>query len=223
MIGLLMTLVEWAVKLAVLLVVLTVRAIAATYGATERAIHAHRLANDPAADRAASQVIAGAIVAAGLGVLILIASLTGGGGATGPSTGTHGSGSEAATHGVPIDESATGGAAGLLLAETDRATPLRLRLRLRGRRRVARANRRARQRAAVLAAATPTPTPTSTPTQAPSCDSNYAGACLAPDAYDYDCAGGSGDGPEYTGEVRVVGADHYDLDRDGDGVACEPY
>jgi hypothetical protein len=50
----------------------------------------------------------------------------------------------------------------------------------------------------------------------------YAGACLDAAAADYDCAGGSGDGPEYTGEVRVVGEDHFDLDRDGDGVACEP-
>jgi hypothetical protein len=54
-----------------------------------------------------------------------------------------------------------------------------------------------------------------------SCDPNYAGACLRPGASDYDCEGGSGDGPFYTGEVRVVGDDHYDLDRDGDGVACD--
>lgn len=53
------------------------------------------------------------------------------------------------------------------------------------------------------------------------CDPNYAGACMQPDAYDYDCAGGSGDGPLYTGQVRVVGDDHYDLDRDGDGIACD--
>jgi hypothetical protein len=53
------------------------------------------------------------------------------------------------------------------------------------------------------------------------CDPNYAGACLRPDASDYDCAGGSGDGPFYTGPVQVVGVDHYDLDRDGDGFACE--
>ena len=44
--------------------------------------------------------------------------------------------------------------------------------------------------------------------------------CLAP-ASDYDCAGGSGDGPAYTGYVVVTGADPYDLDADGDGVACE--
>jgi hypothetical protein len=53
------------------------------------------------------------------------------------------------------------------------------------------------------------------------CDPNYAGACLSPNSSDYDCAGGSGDGPDYTGYVEVVGDDHYDLDRDGDGIACE--
>jgi hypothetical protein len=55
------------------------------------------------------------------------------------------------------------------------------------------------------------------------CDPNYSGACLDPDSYDYDCAGGSGDGPDYTGRVEVVGDDHFDLDRDGDGVGCESY
>ena len=35
-------------------------------------------------------------------------------------------------------------------------------------------------------------------------------------------AGGSGNGPKYvTGPVRVTGSDVYDLDRDGDGVACD--
>jgi hypothetical protein len=52
------------------------------------------------------------------------------------------------------------------------------------------------------------------------CDPNYEGACLDPAASDYDCEGGSGDGPEYTGTVTVVGDDHFDLDRDGDGVGC---
>jgi hypothetical protein len=53
------------------------------------------------------------------------------------------------------------------------------------------------------------------------CDPSYEGACLDPNASDYDCAGGSGDGPEYTGTVSVVGDDHFDLDRDGNGVGCE--
>jgi hypothetical protein len=52
------------------------------------------------------------------------------------------------------------------------------------------------------------------------CDPNYSG-CLDPTAYDYDCLGGSGDGPEYTGLVRVLGDDRFDLDRDGDGIACD--
>jgi len=44
--------------------------------------------------------------------------------------------------------------------------------------------------------------------------------CLPP-ADDYDCSGGSGNGPEYTGTVRVTGSDPYGLDNDGDGVGCE--
>jgi hypothetical protein len=55
------------------------------------------------------------------------------------------------------------------------------------------------------------------------CDPNYSGACLDPYASDYDCEGGSGNGPLYTGPVAVVGEDHYGLDSDGDRSACEPY
>jgi hypothetical protein len=52
------------------------------------------------------------------------------------------------------------------------------------------------------------------------CDPNYSG-CV-PIASDVDCAGGSGNGPGYVqGPVRVTGSDIYDLDRDGDGVACD--
>lgn len=64
------------------------------------------------------------------------------------------------------------------------------------------------------------PTAYSPPPQ-PRCHPSYEGACLRPDASDYDCAGGSGDGPYYTGRVRVVGPDEYGLDRDGDGIGCE--
>jgi hypothetical protein len=53
------------------------------------------------------------------------------------------------------------------------------------------------------------------------CHPSYEGACLDPAAYDYDCEGGSGDGPLYTGYVTVVGPDDYGLDRDGDGEGCE--
>ena len=51
------------------------------------------------------------------------------------------------------------------------------------------------------------------------CTSGYK-PCLHP-ASDYDCSGGSGDGPRYTGTVRVTGSDPYDLDSDNDGYGCE--
>lgn len=52
------------------------------------------------------------------------------------------------------------------------------------------------------------------------CTEGYS-PCLAP-ASDYDCAGGSGDGPKYVnGVVEVTGSDPYDLDRDGDGFGCD--
>jgi acyl-CoA reductase-like NAD-dependent aldehyde dehydrogenase len=57
--------------------------------------------------------------------------------------------------------------------------------------------------------------------EASECDPNYSGACLDPNASDYDCEGGSGDGPQYTGTVTVVGEDHYGLDANGNGVGCE--
>jgi predicted Rdx family selenoprotein len=53
------------------------------------------------------------------------------------------------------------------------------------------------------------------------CDPSYEGACLDPNSSDYDCEGGSGDGPDYTGPVTVVGDDHFGLDRNDDGSACE--
>ena len=52
------------------------------------------------------------------------------------------------------------------------------------------------------------------------CHPNYSG-CLDPNSSDYDCAGGSGNGPDYTGPVEVHGSDPFDLDRDGDGLGCE--
>jgi hypothetical protein len=67
----------------------------------------------------------------------------------------------------------------------------------------------------------PPPPPPPPPTTTPSCDPNYVGACVPADASDVDCAGGSGDGPEYVGPVQVVGSDPYGLDADGDGYACE--
>ena len=69
----------------------------------------------------------------------------------------------------------------------------------------------------------PPSAPEDGPEPSAACDPNYEGACLDPSSYDYDCESGEGDGPDYTGEVMIVGSDPHDLDRDGDGVACEPY
>jgi len=67
----------------------------------------------------------------------------------------------------------------------------------------------------------PAPEPAPEPESGGGCDSNYSGPCV-PIASDVDCAGGSGNGPAYVaGPVFVVGSDIYDLDRDGDGVACD--
>jgi len=60
-----------------------------------------------------------------------------------------------------------------------------------------------------------------TVSKAPRCHPSYRGACLKPFAADYDCRGGSGNGPYYTGRVRVVGPDEFGLDADGDGIGCE--
>jgi hypothetical protein len=68
-------------------------------------------------------------------------------------------------------------------------------------------------RAISLVTAKPAPQPSS------NCTPGYS-PCLPP-ASDYDCLGGTGDGPEYTGFVRVTGSDPYDLDGDGDGFGCE--
>lgn len=69
----------------------------------------------------------------------------------------------------------------------------------------------------------PEPVPAPAPAPAPEggCDPNYSGPCV-PTADDVDCAGGSGNGPAYvSGPVFVTGSDIYDLDRDGDGIACD--
>ena len=56
------------------------------------------------------------------------------------------------------------------------------------------------------------------PSVAQDCAPGYK-PCLPPMS-DYDCKGGQGDGPGYTGRVEVTGTDPYDLDRDRDGFGC---
>ena len=65
----------------------------------------------------------------------------------------------------------------------------------------------------------PTPTPAPKPVTN-NCHHSYSG-CLKMNAGDYDCSGGSGNGPNYTGRVRVYGSDPFGLDRDNDGWGCE--
>jgi hypothetical protein len=82
-------------------------------------------------------------------------------------------------------------------------------------------------RITVVVAKAPPPPPTTAPpppTTSPSrhCDPSYPDVCLNPDAVDYDCAGGSGDGPRYVeGPIRVRPPDPFDLDGEGDGWGCE--
>jgi PASTA domain-containing protein len=54
------------------------------------------------------------------------------------------------------------------------------------------------------------------------CDPSYLDVCLHDGIGDYDCAGGSGNGPNYvSGPIRVVGSDPFGLDADNDGWGCE--
>jgi hypothetical protein len=55
------------------------------------------------------------------------------------------------------------------------------------------------------------------------CDPSYTNVCLKDGIGDYDCYGGSGDGPNYTPPgvvVRVIGADPFHLDANHDDYAC---
>ena len=74
------------------------------------------------------------------------------------------------------------------------------------------------------AIAKPTVQPKSTKAAAPvsDCHPSYVGACLREGIGDYDCKGGTGNGPNYIeGPIQVVGYDEFDLDRDGDGWGCD--
>jgi beta-lactam-binding protein with PASTA domain len=79
----------------------------------------------------------------------------------------------------------------------------------------------------VVAKAPPPPQTTEPPPPPPTaparnCDPSYPDVCLDPNASDYDCAGGSGNGPRYVeGPIQVRPPDPFGLDADGDGVGCE--
>jgi beta-lactam-binding protein with PASTA domain len=81
----------------------------------------------------------------------------------------------------------------------------------------------------LVVAKAPPPPPSTAPPAPPStaaprdCHPSYPDVCLRPDASDYDCEGGSGNGPYYvSGPLRVLPPDPFDLDgNDNDGWGCE--
>jgi hypothetical protein len=99
--------------------------------------------------------------------------------------------------------------------------------RRREKRRAKKRREREKRRLEELRVGSPDPAPETVPEPESEprddCHPSYEGACLDPNASDYDCEGGSGDGPEYVaGPIRVVGDDPYGLDSGGTpGVACE--
>jgi hypothetical protein len=76
--------------------------------------------------------------------------------------------------------------------------------------------RNSRRDCAALSIPSPAPPPSN-------CDSAYPTICLRDGIGDYDCAGGSGDGPNYVYATNftVRSPDPFGLDADGDGVGCE--
>jgi hypothetical protein len=68
----------------------------------------------------------------------------------------------------------------------------------------------------------PPPPPKTTEPPPSNCDPAYPDVCLHDGIGDYDCAGGSGNGPNYVaGPIRVLPPDPFRLDSDGDGWGCE--
>jgi hypothetical protein len=68
----------------------------------------------------------------------------------------------------------------------------------------------------------PEPLPPTTTTSTTDCHPDYPDVCLDPNSPDYDCASGSGDGPDYIdGPLTVQGSDEFGLDSDANGVGCE--
>jgi len=68
----------------------------------------------------------------------------------------------------------------------------------------------------------PATKPPATKPPARNCDPAYPDACLHDGIGDYDCAGGSGNGPNYVqGPIQVLSPDPFGLDSDHDGIGCE--
>jgi len=72
----------------------------------------------------------------------------------------------------------------------------------------------------------PKPAPKPAPEPSPNCEPSYTNVCIPVGSADYDCAGGSGNGPNYiSGPVYVrhdvENPDPHGLDKDKDGVGCE--
>src|ERR687894_720155 len=67
----------------------------------------------------------------------------------------------------------------------------------------------------------PPPAPAQAQSAASQCNPHYSGACVPIDRGDVNCAGGTGNGPEYVqGPVYVVGQDIYGLDATAMGSAA---
>jgi hypothetical protein len=72
---------------------------------------------------------------------------------------------------------------------------------------------------ALVVAKAPPPPATTAPRN---CDPAYPDVCLHDGIGDYDCAGGTGNGPNYVrGPIRVLPPDPFGLDADGDGTGCD--
>jgi hypothetical protein len=68
----------------------------------------------------------------------------------------------------------------------------------------------------------PAPKPPATVAPPRACNPSYPDVCLRDGIGDYDCAGGSGNGPNYArGPIRVRAPDPFELDSDHDGWGCE--
>lgn len=68
----------------------------------------------------------------------------------------------------------------------------------------------------------PPAAPSGEPPDGEECEPSYPDACLDPNAYDYDCLGGPGNGPEYiAGPLTVLPPDPFGLDHNHNGLGCE--